>query len=490
MPFYIFTERIKKMKILFVASEALPFASTGGLADVAGSLPGAVKKAAGKGWDVRVVLPLYAGIKENYGDGLKFITDTRVQLSWRNQYCGIFSYEKDGVTYYFIDNEYYFKRGSLYGSYDDGERFAYFGKAVMELMRVMDFYPDIMHANDWQSAPAVIYLKRKFAHLDEYNKIRVLFTIHNIAYQGKYGFEILGDVFELGFWDRDVVEYDGCINLLKGAICCSDKISTVSLKYSQELMDDYFASGLGPILRENAWKMTGITNGIDVDYYNPKTDTEIAKNFTSSKMAGKEACKKELCEICGFYSADMPIISMVSRLAAHKGFDLVSRVLEEIICTSDVNFVLLGTGEKEFEDYFCGLAARHPGRVSVILKYDKALSKKIYAGSDIFLMPSQSEPCGLSQMIASRYGTVPVVRETGGLFDTIRAYNKFDGTGNGFSFANYNAHEMMGVIKDAIGLYYDKTAWKALVKNVMAVDFSWKASAERYIDLYNEIANY
>ena len=478
------------MKLLFVASEALPFASTGGLADVAGSLPAALKKAAGDGCDVRVVIPLYAGIREKTGDKLKLEYETGVSLSWRNQYCGINSYKKDNVTYYFIDNEYYFKRGMLYGSYDDGERFAYFGKAVMELMRVMNFYPDIMHANDWQTAPAVIYLKRKFAHISEYSNIKVLFTIHNIAYQGKYGFEILGDVFELGFWDRDVVEYDGCINLLKGAIVCADKISTVSKKYSEELMDEYFAYGLAPILRENAWKMTGITNGIDIDYYNPATDEEIFKKFSPDDISGKSQCKKELVNICGFYNEATPIISMVSRLAAHKGFDLVSRVIEEIICTCDVNFVLLGTGEREFEDFFSGLASRHPGRVCTILKYDKALSKKIYAGSDIFLMPSQSEPCGLSQMIASRYGTVPVVRETGGLYDTIHAYNKYDGTGNGFSFANYNAHEMMAVIKDAIELYHNTDAWIALIKNVMAVDFSWNASAKKYIELYREIMNY
>lgn len=476
------------MKVLFVASEALPFASTGGLADVAGSLPAALKKEGGKNMTVRVVMPLYPKIKETFGKKLKQEVETTVKLSWRNQYCGIYSMRKDGVTFYFIDNEYYFKRDTLYGCYDDGERFAFFGKAIMELMAVCDYYPDIVHANDWQSAPAVIYLKRKFAHIDRFSKIKVLFTIHNIAYQGKYDFSILGDVFELASWDRDVVAYDGCINLLKGAIVCADKVSTVSHKYAEEILTEFYSEGLHPILRENEYKLTGITNGIDIGYYNPADDEEIRSTFSADDLTGKADDKRELCELCGFDDeSDAPIISMVSRLAAHKGFDLVERVIEEIVCTSDARFALLGTGEKELEAFFEGLAARHPGRVCVMLRYDKALSKKIYAGSDIFLMPSKSEPCGLSQMIASRYGTVPVVRETGGLYDTIKAYNKFDGTGNGFSFANYNAHEMMAVIRSALELYRDTEKWSALVQNVMAVDFSWNASAEKYIALYKEM---
>ena len=476
------------MKILFVASEALPFASTGGLADVAGSLPAAVKKAAGRGCTVKVVMPLYAAVKEKFGAKLKLEAETNVRLAWRSQYCGIYSIKKDGVMYYFIDNEYYFKRESLYGDFDDGERFAFFGKAVLELISVLDYYPDVMHANDWQTAPAVIYLKRKFAHLEAYNKIKVLFTIHNIAYQGKYDFSILGDVFELGEWDRDVVAYDGCINLLKGAIVCADVVSTVSGRYAEEILSEYYAEGLQHILRDNSYKLTGITNGIDVDYYNPAADPDIAAPFTAADLVGKAADKQELMNLCGFApDPKVPIISMVSRLAAHKGFDLVERVIEEIIDTCHVNFVLLGTGEKDFEQFFTDLAARHPGRVCTLLKYDKALSKKIYAGSDIFLMPSKSEPCGLSQMIASRYGTVPVVRETGGLYDTIKPYNKYDSTGNGFSFANYNAHEMMEVIKAAIELYHDEEKWAALQQNVMGVDFSWNASAKKYIDIYEKM---
>lgn len=476
------------MKLLFVASEALPFASTGGLADVAGSLPAAVKKALKAGGDVRVVMPLYTQVRQKFGDCLKKEAETNVALSWRNQYCGIYSLVKDGVTYYFLDNEYYFKRPSLYGEYDDGERFAFFGKAVIELMNTVGFFPDVMHANDWQSAPAVIYLKRKFAHMEPFNKIKVLFTIHNIAYQGIYDFSILGDVFELGEWDRDVVEYNGCINLLKGAIVCADMVSTVSLRYAEEILDEYYAEGLAPVLRQFSFKLTGITNGIDIDYYNPEKDSEIKANFSADDTSGKADDKRELASLCGFDpNSKTPIMAMVSRLADHKGFDLVKRVIEEIIATCDVNFVLLGTGDRALEEFFSALEARCPGRVSAMLKYDKALSKKIYAGSDIFLMPSRSEPCGLSQMISSRYGTVPVVRETGGLFDTIKPYNKFDGSGNGFTFTNYNAHDMMNVIKNAIELYHDEEKWKTLVRKVMTVDFSWNASAAKYIEIYNKI---
>lgn len=475
------------MKILFVASEVLPFASTGGLADVAGSLPAAIRRASVT-CGARVVMPLYGSIKEKYGSQLKEETVTNVKLAWRNQYCGIYSLKKDGVIYYFIDNEYYFKRDSLYGSFDDGERFAFFGKAVMELMSAVNYYPDIIHANDWQSAPAVIYLKRKFAHLEQYSNIKVLFTIHNIAYQGIYDFSILGDVFELAEWDRDIVAYNGAINLLKGAIVCADMVSTVSAKYADEILTPFYSHGLDPILNENRGKLTGVINGIDIDYYNPEKDPDIKCTFSADDLSGKAEDKLDLMQLCGFEGdASAPIISMVSRLASHKGFDLVQCVIEELICTSNAKFVLLGTGEPQFESFFAALSEKYPDRFCTLLKYDKALSKKIYAGSDMFLMPSQSEPCGLAQMIASRYATVPIVRETGGLYDTIKPYNKYEGTGNGFTFANYNAHDMLNVIRQAIDLYYDKQEWSALVERVLAVDFSWNASAKKYIDIYKKM---
>lgn len=478
------------MKILYVASEALPFASTGGLADVLGSLPIAVKSALGKGSDVRVVIPMYPSIKEKYQQELTLIRETNVRLAWRNQYCGIWSTEREGVTFYFLDNEYYFKRKALYGSFDDGERFAFFGKAVLELISVTGFYPDILHANDWQSAPAVIYLKRKLGLDSGYSDIKVLYTIHNIDYQGIYNFSILGDVFELAEWDRSVVEYNESINLTKGAIVCADRVSTVSPRYASEIMTEFYSSGLSHILNMYSAKLSGIINGIDVKYYNSETDPEIAANFTAENLSGKVQDKLDLQRACGFREdPDVPLIAMVSRLASHKGFDLVRHIIEEFVLQNDVQFALLGTGEYELEDFFGALANKYPEKVCAKLEYNKSLSKKFYAGADMFLMPSKSEPCGLAQMIASRYGTVPIVRETGGLYDTIKGYNRYTGEGNGFSFANYNAHEMKHILEEALQLYRNKEAWNGLVKNVMAVDFSWNSSAEKYISLYTSMMN-
>jgi len=478
------------MKILYVASEALPFASTGGLADVLGSLPIAVKSALGEGSDVRVVIPMYPSIKEKYQQELTLVRETNVRLAWRSQYCGIWSTEREGVTFYFLDNEYYFKRKALYGSFDDGERFAFFGKAVLELISVTGFYPDILHANDWQSAPAVIYLKRKFGLDSGYSDIKVLYTIHNIDYQGIYNFSILGDVFELAEWDRSVVEYNDSINLTKGAIVCADRVSTVSPRYASEIMTEFYSSGLSHILNMYSAKLSGIINGIDVKYYNSETDPEIAANFTAEDLSGKVQDKLDLQRACGFREdPDVPLIAMVSRLASHKGFDLVRHIIEEFVLQNDVQFALLGTGEYELEDFFGALANKYPVKVCAKLEYNKSLSKKFYAGADMFLMPSKSEPCGLAQMIASRYGTVPVVRETGGLFDTIKGYNRYTGEGNGFSFANYNAHEMKHILEEALQLYRNKEAWNGLVKNVMAVDFSWNSSAQKYISLYSSMIN-
>ncbi len=477
------------LKILYAASEALPYTSTGGLADVMGSLPKAVKKELGDNCDVRVVIPLYPAIRRKFAEEIELIAEVNVKLAWRNQYCGIWRAVSDGVTFYFIDNEYYFNRPVLYGNYDDGERFAYFGKAVLEMMAAVDFYPDVLHANDWQSATAVIYLKRKYAYNELYKNIRTLFTIHNIDYQGIYDYSILGDVFELAEWDRSTVEYNGCINLLKGAIVCSDRVSTVSSRYADEILTEYFASGLHHILRASREKLCGIVNGLDVDYYSAEKDPEIAANYTAEDLSGKALCKAELEDVCGFsHEPEVPIIAMVSRLAAHKGFDLVRRVIEELLNETNMRFALLGTGEFELEDFFSNLAARYPDRVCVKLEYNKSLSKKFYAGADMFLMPSKSEPCGLAQMIASRYATVPIVRECGGLYDTIHAYNQYTGEGNGFSFTNYNAHEMKEVIQLAMNLYSSrKSEWKQLMENVMKVDFSWSVSAKKYIDIYTEM---
>lgn len=474
------------MKILFVGSEAIPFMSTGGLGDVLGSLPSALVRDGEN--DVRVVLPLHKATKSKFINELSFVGETYVYLSWRCQYCGVFSCIRDGVTYYFIDNEYYFNRDSVYGNYDDAERYGFFGKAVLDIMPIIDFYPDILHTNDWQSATSVIYLKRKYAFSEKYSNIKTIYTIHNIDYQGVFPLHIAGDVFGLDSMDDlTTVEYNGCMNLTKGAIVCADQVSTVSERYANEIQTEFYSSGLHHVLHMFAGKVCGIVNGIDVDYYNPARDNAIACKFDSKNISGKAECKKELQKLASLpVDPKIPVVSMVSRLASHKGFDLVKFILPEIL-SFGVQFILLGTGEPEIEDYFKELQDQYPNQVKAFIEFNKDLSKKIYAGSDIFLMPSKSEPCGLAQMISSRYGTVPVVRETGGLYDTIKPYNKYTGEGNGFTFANYNAHEMKDAIGRSVELFKDEQKWDTLVKKIMEIDFSWNVSAIKYVELYKKL---
>ena len=479
-------EILPKKSILFVASEANPFAGTGGLADVIGSLPKALAKN-GK-YDVRVAIPLYQNVNGDFRSQFKFLGNFNVPLAWRNQYCGVFSYKYEGVTFYFIDNEYYFKRNGLYGHGDDGERFAFFSKAVLEMLAFIDYYPDVLHAHDWQSALSVIYLKTLFANKYGYDGIKALFTIHNIEYQGKFGFDVLGDVFGLGDDVRDVVEYDGCINLMKGAIQVAEKFSTVSRTYASEIKDPFFAHGLHGVISDNEFKMTGILNGIDQDVYSASKDTKLFANFTATKPENKAVCKAELQKMLDLpVREEVPVISIITRLVSQKGLDLIKVVFEEILA-EDVQVVVLGTGDKEYEEYFIDVAERYKSKCKTIIAYNKDLASKIYSGSDIFLMPSKHEPCGLSQMIACKYGTVPVVRATGGLADSITAFNdeKRDG-GNGFKFYNYNAHEMLYVVKDSIYTFGDKKQWKKLIKNAMKTDFSWKKSACDYEILYDTI---
>lgn len=472
-------------KILYAGSEIMPFAATGGLGDVLGSLPAAVKRKS-PDCDVRAVMPLYAQIADAWREKMTFEKSITVQLSWRRLYCGIFSLKKDGVTFYFLDNEYYFKRRALYGDFDDGERFAFFSMAVLELMAAVDFYPDIFHANDWQTALAVIKLARAYRARVEYAAIKTVYTIHNIEYQGVYGKEILGDIFGLSEEDDEIVDYNYAINLTKGAVVCADYVTTVSANYAREIQTEAYSSGLHYILRQNSYKLTGIVNGIDEDYYNPRTDEELPYAYSSHGLLGKAKDKDELQKKFGLQMRpDTPVIAMVSRLASHKGFDLVLAVFDEMM-RDDVQFILLGTGDPVYEGFFREAARRYPGRVSVNLMYDRALSKQIYAGADMFLMPSKSEACGLSQMIASRYGTVPIVRETGGLADTIKPYGP-DRSGNGFTFASYNAHDMLYVIREAEALYRDTENWKKLVIRAMRTDFSWNRSAEQYVELYNHL---
>lgn len=470
---------VAKTKILFVASEARPFVATGGLADVIGSLPQALAKD-GK-YDIRVVLPLYSDVKPEFRRKMSFLGNIFVPLGWRNQYCGVFTCCDNGVTYYFIDNEYYFKRPGCYGYYDDGERFAFFSRSVLEILPFIGFYPDVLHCHDWQAALAAIYLKTLYAKQPEYQSIRALFTIHNIEYQGKYSLEILGDLFGLSNEYRGLMEYDGCINLMKAAIECSEKFSTVSPTYAKEIQTAQYAHGLQDIICKNASKLTGILNGIDVDSYNPATDKALFANFDAENLQNKAVCKAEMQKMLSLPVKDVPVIAMISRLVAHKGLELVKTVVEDIL-HEDVQFVLLGTGDFAYEEYFKDLAHKYEGKVSANIAFNGDLSRKIYSGADIFLMPSVSEPCGLSQMIASRYATIPLVRETGGLYDSIKP---FGAGGNGFTFASCNAYDMLYVMHEALDAYKNTEAWQALMKKAATTDFSWQRSANDYKALYN-----
>ena len=472
-------------KILYIAGEALPFASSGGLGDVIGSLP--ISLSEQKEDDIRVILPLYSQVTENYRKKMKFLGSRTVQLSWRSQYCGIFEYKQKGVTYYFLDNEYYFKRARLYGEYDDAERFAFFCRAAMEILPDIDFIPDILHAHDWHAALSVIYLKQCYARIDErFANTKAVFTIHNIQYQGIFDFAILGDVFGLMPSDREIVEYDGCINLLKGAIVCADKVTTVSPTYAKELLSPKFSHGLDNVLNLYSYKLSGILNGIDRDYYNPSKDKEIFANFNSRNTEGKSICKSGLQRMLGLAERDVPLIAVISRLVSHKGLDLVMLAGDDLL-KDDVQLVVLGMGDKSYESYFENLASRFPEKCKTLITYNRDLSKRIYSAADIFLMPSRSEPCGLAQMICSRYGAVPVIHETGGLYDSIKDIG-CEGGGNGFTFAAYSAYEMLGSVERAVGMFKNaREGFNKLRKKVMRVDFSWKQSALSYKELYNQL---
>lgn len=467
-----------KKKILFVGSEVLPFAATGGLGEVLGSLPKAL--AARGDYDVRVMMPYYSDMGEQYKNEAKYLCNYNVGLSWRNLYCGLFELKKDGVIYYFVDNEYYFHRDGLYGFYDDGERYAFFSKAVMDSFYFIDFMPDIIHANDWQTALIPIYNNCKY-HYD----IKLIFTIHNIEYQGQYDLKIMPTVFDLPPEAGAFVEYEGCVNLVKGAIETSDCVTTVSESYAKELEDAAFAHGLQDMIKKNNWKTRGILNGIDAEGYNPATDIAISHNFTPDDFSGKLQDKLELQRLAGLREdANIPVIAIISRLVAHKGLDLITQAMENIVRNCEVQLVVLGKGDRKYEDYFIWLQNQYHGKVSAMITYNKDLSRKVYAGADMFLMPSKAEPCGLSQMIACRYGTVPIVRETGGLRDSITDCSF--GEGNGFTFAAYNPDDMANAIYRSIDLYYNKPEdWDKLRKYIATIDFSWANSANKYDEMYS-----
>jgi starch synthase len=470
------------MKILFAANEAVPFAKSGGLGDVAGALPRAIRS---RMHACRVVLPLYSDIPEKYRSEMKFLQSFYVPLGWRNQYCGIFEYTHNGVKHYFLDNEYYFKRRGINGFFDDAERFAFFSKAVLEMISRIDFVPEIIHCNDWQTALIPTYLNVFYRQLDTYKNIKTMFTIHNIKYQGQFDKDVRYDVAGLPWTAGSILEYDGDTNFMKGAIEQCDVLTTVSPTYAEELLYPPFSWGLDRMLWRHKNKLSGVINGIDVERYDPATDTCLAKTYSATDRAGKAANKAELQASLGLEQREEAmIIGMVTRLDSMKGLDLVREVFRDIM-KLDVQFVLLGTGDEVYEKFFGEIGISHPGRAVANIGFSDPLARKIYAGSDVFLMPSLSEPCGLSQMIALRYGSIPIVRATGGLKDTI---NDFGGDfGNGFNFQSENAYDMLDAIERAYKDFQDKEKWDHHVQIAMGCDFSWGRSANEYIRLYRQM---
>lgn len=471
------------MKILFATSEAGPFMRTGGLGDVSQALPSALRK---EKQDVRVIMPLYDGIKDVYRQTMQFVGSKVVMLGWRQQYAGVFFYEYEGVKYYFIDNEYYFKRFGIYGHYDDGERFAFFSKAVLDVIPLIDFVPDVIHCNDWQTGLVPVYLDAFYRGDERYANIRTVITIHNIEFQGSMDKSCISEVFGLPASHASVVEYAHSANMLKGGIEASHAVTTVSRTYAEEILNPYFAYGLEDILSKRRYKIRGILNGIDVDMYNPLKDEALFARYSAKSVAKKAVNKKGLQELVNLPVCEKPVIGMVTRLTNQKGMDLVMEVIEDIL-SMDIQMVVLGTGDWKYETALNELSRRYANKLAVIINFSKDIASKIYAGSDMFLMPSKFEPCGLSQMIAMRYGSVPIVRETGGLKDTVPAFNPTDLTGRGFTFKTYNAYDMLDAIRRAVGTYYDKEKWSAVVNNAMTGDYGWKTSAKEYVKLYTEI---
>jgi len=472
------------MKVLFVASEVVPFAKTGGLADVAGSLPKALKA---QGIDVRIVMPKYGGIAEEYTKQMKHLTDFTMPVAWRQKYVGIDYLEYEGITVYFVDNEEYFKRDGLYGYDDDAERFSYFSRAVLNMLPAIDFMPDVIHTNDWHAGLVNVFLKLEYMGDERYASIKTVYTIHNLKYQGVFPKKVMSDVLGLDqkYFENGDLEFFDAVNFMKGGILYADYITTVSHTYAQEVQNAYFGEQLDGLMRDRKDRLTGIVNGIDYDIYDPMTDKNIFVNYDvntiDKKIDNKVALQKEL----GLpVHRSVPMLALVSRLVPPKGLDLLVRILDEVLQHENVQLVVLGTGDKEYEDWFRGLAWRFPKRVSANIFFSNELAQKIYAASDIFLMPSCYEPCGIGQLIALRYGSIPVVRETGGLKDTVQAYNKYTQKGNGFVFANYNAHELMSAIKKALGAKENMASWLPIVRNAMNTDYSWKESAKQYKELY------
>ena len=480
-------------KIVIVASECQPFFASGGLGDVIGSLPQKIAKLVSPEENqVSVILPLYSKFTNNkYRNKLVYIGQTTVQLSWRKQYCGIFRYIEKGVTYYFLDNEYYFKHNNYYGYFDDGERFAFFSKAAIDVMAYLDIIPDIIHAHDWQTGLVPVYLRTVYSGDERFKNVRTVFTIHNIEYQGIYSYddEILQDVFGIPSSMGYILEYRGHTNIMKGAMESSNFVSTVSPTYAEEIQYAYYAKGLElEVARvKEEGKLRGILNGIDKNFYNPAKDAALFKNYDKKTPELKAENKVHLQEMLGLtVNKDVPLIGMVTRLVNHKGLELVKTAINELL-KEKVQMVILGTGDSYYEWFLRDLERTYPGKLSVIIAFNQDLSRKIYASADLFLMPSISEPCGLAQMIACRYGTLPIVRKTGGLADSIKDVSQSKGIG--YVFENINAWEMFETIKRALNDYEDKEKWQANVTKAMSTDFGWSASAKKYVAMYEELLN-
>lgn len=474
------------MRIAIAASEAAPFVKTGGLGDVLQALPAELSRITGN--EIVLFLPYYKRIKYHSDTPVTFVGSFSMGLSWREQYVGLFKLKsrKKKLQVYFIDNEYYFGRDSVYGDYDDGERFAFYSKAVLACMNYIGFEPDILHCHDWQTALIPVYFRALYQN--RWPSARLVFTIHNVEYQGKADPTFFEDTIGLPAEYKDILTFDGCLNFMKGAIAVSDRVTTVSKTYSQELKYPYYAHGLDSVLAGCGEKLTGITNGIDVDVYNPQTDTALAANFSAKDLKGKLDDKRALQKELGLNEApDVPVMAMVTRLVGHKGIDLLTYILHRLM-DRQVQLVIVGTGDRMYEQLLSGMAASYPGRVSMNLRFDPKLASRVYAGSDIYLMPSKSEPCGLSQLIAMHYGTVPVVNATGGLKDTVSPYNPQSKDGRGFNFQSYNADDFLAAIDRAITLYYnDKKAWCDLMRTDMEFDCSWKTPAQEYMALYQSL---
>ncbi len=477
-------------KILFAASEAVPFIKTGGLADVTGSLPGYLDR---KRYDVRVILPKYMCMDEQWKGQLRFLCHFYVNLNWRKQYVGIFETKRDGITYYFVDNEFYFAGDRPYNNiYEDVEKFAYFSKAVLEALPFLDFCPEIIHCHDWQTGLIPVFLRTVYGDERYYSGIKTIFSIHNLKFQGRWRLPAVMDITGLPrqIFTSDKLESYGEANYLKGGVVYADAVTTVSRTYANEIMTPEGGEGLDGLMYARRNVLYGIPNGIDYNEYDPKTDSYLKGHFGVNDYAkGKAVNKTELQKMLGLpVEKDTFLLGMVSRMTDQKGFDLIAYIMDELLATEKIQFVVVGTGEERYENMLRYFAERYPNKMRVRVGYSEELAHQIYGSCDAFLMPSLFEPCGLSQLMSLRYGTVPIVRETGGLKDTVEAYNEYDDCGTGFSFANYNAHEMLGTLRYAMKTYYEnKKAWDGIVKRGMKQDFSWESSAREYEKLYQKL---